>query len=272
MSNAFLLAQPIFQQADSVKFNILVSQLNPWNRIQDPADIAIKTAALLINSPYKPGTLEITQDETLIINLTAFDCVTLVETSVAFAEIITGSKSVFTQYCEALRGIRYRNGIIDQYPSRLHYFEDWILDNTRKGILMDITKDIGGIPYLKKVSYMSQHFVEYEKLKDEPAFVDAIKAAEDHINQHDFYYIPKDKLDQVQSFIHPGDIIAITTTQEGMDISHTGFAYWKDGELCLLHASSEFKKVMITQKPMKEYLACNKSQTGIMVLRLQNHY
>jgi hypothetical protein len=37
----------------------------------------------------------------------------------------------------------------------------------------------------------------------------------------------------------------------------------------LLHASSDAGRVLISEKPLAEYLAGNKSQTGIMVARLR---
>jgi hypothetical protein len=261
-------AQSVYQPKDSIQFFKLMGRLKSEKQINSLSNGAIETAMLLLDAPYKGGTLEVTMEEALVVNLTEFDCVTLVETSVTFAEMLSRNETSFADYCRALQAIRYRNGIIDQYPSRLHYFEDWIFDNSKKGFIKDITGDIGGIPYPKKVSYMSGHPCEYEKLATNPDFVERIRQAEDTINQHTFHYIPKERLREAKTLIKTGDIIAITIAMEAMDIGHTGFAFWKDGDLFLLHASSEYKKVMYTLKPLQEYLAGNKSQTGIMVLRL----
>jgi hypothetical protein len=69
--------------------------------------------------------------------------------------------------------------------------------------------------------------------------------------------------------IKNGDIIAITTKIKGLDISHTGFAVWKNKDLHLLHASQDAGKVVISRKNLSQYLLDNKNQSGIMVLRCQ---
>lgn len=82
-------------------------------------------------------------------------------------------------------------------------------------------------------------------------------------------YIPKDSLNLHNiSQIHNGDIIAITTSIKGLDISHVGFAYWVNGKLHLLHASLNKKQVIIENIPLNEQLQQHKSQSGIRVLRI----
>jgi len=41
-----------------------------------------------------------------------------------------------------LQLVRYRGGIIDGYPSRLHYTTDYWYDNERKGVLKVVTRQI----------------------------------------------------------------------------------------------------------------------------------
>lgn len=86
-------------------------------------------------------------------------------------------------------------------------------------------------------------------------------------------YIPKDSLNLHNiSQIHNGDIIAITTSIKGLDISHVGFAYWVNGKLHLLHASLNKKQVIIENIPLNEQLQQHKSQSGIRVLRIIEKY
>ncbi|MBI1805260.1 MAG: DUF1460 domain-containing protein [Ignavibacteriae bacterium] len=73
----------------------------------------------------------------------------------------------------------------------------------------------------------------------------------------------------LQSKIQSGDLIAITTSQEGLDISHTGIAVRLDnGSLHLLHASDVENNVEITAESLTRYLKKHEHQTGITVLRV----
>ncbi len=66
-----------------------------------------------------------------------------------------------------------------------------------------------------------------------------------------------------------GDILGITTNIDGLDYAHNGLAIHQNGRIYMLHASSDFKKVMITQEPLSDYLMQMKHMTGISVLRLR---
>jgi hypothetical protein len=177
------------------------------------------------------------------------------------------NKMTFDDYKAELQYIRYRGGIIDQYPSRLHYFSDHIYDNEKKGVVKNVTRNVGGIPFRKTVNFMSTHPDSYLKLKENPDFVKVIQKQEEVINQRTMYHIPKADVQKNASKIQNGDIIAITTDIGGMDVSHTGIALWQNGALHLMHAPLTGHQVQITEKALADYLAANKKQLGIMVAR-----
>ena len=56
-------------------------------------------------------------EEELVIRTDAVDCLTFVEYTLA--------QALGSSFTENLQKIRYRDGIIDGYPSRLHYTSDW---------------------------------------------------------------------------------------------------------------------------------------------------
>ena len=115
---------------------------------------------------------------------------------------------------------------------------------------------------------MSTHTSSYKQLKTNPTFVKEIKEIENVINARDYYYIPQESIQQIESKIQNGDILGITTNITGLDISHTGIAYrTDDGRIHLMHAPNVGYKVQISEKPLAEYIKGNKKQTGIMVLR-----
>ena len=67
--------------------------------------------------------------------------------------------------------------------------------------------------------------------------------------------------------IKEGDIIAIVTASEGLDVSHVGFAHWHGDTLHMIHASSTAGKVIDDSTPLADYLARRKSHLGIRIFR-----
>jgi hypothetical protein len=217
-------------------------------------------------TPYVANALEVPGVERLVINLRGLDCVSLVENTLTISRCVKLGTTSFDEYRKQLQYIRYRGGVIDGYPSRLHYFSDWIDDNQRKQVVRNVTQELGGVPYEKKINFMTTHPASYRQLSDRD-FLGRLKETENVLNERTMYYIPKKQLDADGSGIEAGDILAITTTIEGLDISHTGIAARHEGVLHLLHAPIVGSEVQTTRTPLAEYLERNEKQTGIMVAR-----
>jgi aspartyl-tRNA synthetase len=163
----------------------------------------------------------------------------------------------------------YNKGKIKGYDSRIHYFSDWLYTHENDGLLEDITPSLGGIEWKKNINYMTTHWNKYAFPKDMELLGKFIKI-EERINSQSYTFVPKAKVKSIENLVQNGDIVAITTNIEGLDITHVGFAIrLQDKRVYLLHASSDFKRVMVTDKPLAEYLTKNKTQTGIMVARLK---
>jgi hypothetical protein len=137
----------------------------------------------------------------------------------------------------------------------------------KKGVLKDVTREIGGVPYKKTIDFMSTHLESYRQLTEHPEFVEIIRQHEAEISGRSMVHIPKGDVEKVSAKILGGDIIAVTTEIAGMDISHTGLAAWQKGELHFMHAPNVGSKVLITEKTLADYLAGNKKQLGIMIAR-----
>ncbi len=231
-------------------------------------DAIVEIGKSFMGTEYAAGTLEINAPaEKLVVNLTGLDCVTFVENCLTFARCLKKSKSTFDDYKNELEYIRYREGKIDGYASRLNYFCDWIYENENKGIVKNISADLGGIEYNKTINFMSTHTKSYKQLSDKTE-LDGIIAAEEAINSRYHYYIPKKSISKIYDQLQNGDIIATTTTIAGLDVTHTGYVYkGDDGGTYFLHASSKSKEVIISQNQLAEYIAEDSKKTGIMVAR-----
>jgi hypothetical protein len=231
------------------------------------SDVIIAIGKSFLGTDYVAHTLEQPGEERLVVNLRGLDCVSFCENSLVFARCIKKGKTTFDDYKRELQFIRYRGGMIDRYPSRLHYFSDYIADNESKGVWKNVTKEIGGEPFRKKIEFMSTHPESYPQLLHDPEFIELIRKQEEIISKRSMFHIPKKRIDAVAKKIHDGDIIGITSDIPGMDIAHTGIAIWQKGNLHFMHAPIAGSKVTITSKTLSEYLAGNKKQLGIMVAR-----
>lgn len=230
-------------------------------------DIIVDIGKSFIGTDYEAHTLEKEGTEQLVIHLTGLDCTTFLENVLTFAICIKKHKTSFEDYQNELIKIRYRNGKIDSYPSRLHYFSDWIYNNQKKGIVKDITKELGGVQIKFDLNFMSTHPDSYFKLKENPDFITVIKKQEEQISKRTYYYIPKEKVDSIDSEIKSGDLIAITTKIKGLDIGHVGIAVrMDDGKIHLLHAPIPGTRVQISDLPLSEYLSKLRNDSGIIVL------
>lgn len=229
-------------------------------------DVIAEVGKSFIDTDYVAGTLDKNKSESLVINLTGLDCVTFVENCLVFARCVKLGKTTFDDYKAELKKIRYRDGVINGYSSRLHYFCDWIWDNESKGIVKNITADIGGVSYSKNIDFMSTHTNSYKQLADS-AELEGIKASEDAINSRYYYYIPTKDISKSYDLMQTGDIIATTTSIGGLDVTHTGYVYKEAGGTYFMHASSKSKKVIISGEELQEYVAGDSKKTGIMVAR-----
>lgn len=234
-----------------------------------PGESIVAIGKTFMGTPYVAKTLETGNTETLVVNVHGLDCTTFVENVLALWLTARDGSDDFVEFTQALEEIRYRDGILDGYPSRLHYFTDWIANNAQKGLVKDVTNDLGGTPLQKNIDFMGTHRDLYPFLADEGNF-EMIKETESRLGRTELCYLPQDQVAIKDADIHQGDIIALTTSINGLDVTHTGLATREaDGKIHLLHASSHSMKVEVSEKPLADYLKTVKNNTGILVARPQ---
>jgi len=260
----------IFSNADVEicisKFELAVSESLATKPI---SDVIIEIGKSFLGTDYESHALEKDGEEQLVIDLTGLDCTTFLENVLVLARCIKKGKTSFEDYQKELTFIRYRNGVIDQYPSRLHYFSDWIYDNEKKGIVIDVTKEIGGEELKLNLNFMSSHPEYYKQLKDNPDFVCAINNQEEEINKREYYFMPQNKIAQIDDKIENGDMLAFTSSVKGLDVNHVGIAIrMEDGKIHVLHAPDVGYKVQISELNLSNYVNKLKRDTGIIVLRV----
>ena len=255
----------VYTVRDREMLEQMLKELAPY-RSDPPGMLVARSGKLFLDIPYAAHTLE-REEEVLVVNLREVDCTTYAEYCLAIARTARGEAPSFDRFLDELLGIRYRDGKLDGYPSRLHYFCDWIRNNAEKGVVTECAADLGGIPLEKTINFMSTHPQSYACLEQDPLMVDRIREQEQAINRREMVYIPETMLEAVEGELEEGDIVGITTDIEGLAVMHVGILVRAGGRIHLMHASSAAGRVVISEEPLTGYLNNSERATGIMVAR-----
>jgi hypothetical protein len=229
-------------------------------------DAIVALGRSFLGTRYTPGTLEVPGSERLVVNLRELDCVTFIENVLAIVRTLRSGKSDYASFQRELLRIRYRGGVLSGYPSRLHYFSEWIADNEAKGVVRDISAALGGRVDPDSITFMTHHRDAYRQLADTATFIE-IARLETTLTGRQRHYIPEGEIDAAASRIRNGDVIAATSTLDGLDVAHTGIAIWVQGRLHLMHAPLVGSAVEISERPLAERIRGIATQDGVMVAR-----
>ena len=272
LSVPFLYAQTTYTQEDSLRVVHLLKQ----GRKSATAPLHLWYARQLVGTPYVGHTLEVNPTEQLAVNLRELDCTTFVEAAIALALTTQQGSTRFEDYCRNLTLIRYRNGMLDGYASRNHYFTQWITSNERQGFVKERTLPTSiSLVQTIDLHYMSANPQRYTMLKNDTHAKKLIRQYEQEANGKKVRYIPRTQLNKPRTsalgIVHDGDILAIVTRKDGLDTSHIGFAYWaKDGRLHLLNAGQIHKRVVEEPMTLYQYMGQHPSQLGIRVIEVKS--
>lgn len=254
-------------EKDTTEINQLLSEGIKAN-LTTPNDYMVFFAEKLLGTPYVANTLE-SDREYLTINIDELDCMTFVETLLALTRAAMEKSPSWYCFASHLETIRYRSGKLNGYASRLHYASAWIVENTARGHLSEITKNIPRYEtQIKSLKFMSAHRDLYPALANDSTY-NEIKNFESGYSMHAFPFVNKNNLvkKDVIAELQDGDIVCLTTKIEGLDVSHFGIILFKGQKPHLLHASSDKKKTILDKYDLAESLRNNRNVTGIRVLR-----
>lgn len=254
---------------DTATVNNILEKTRAANLVT-PAERVVFIGKQFVGTPYKAATLEY-DEELLTVNLSQMDCTTLVENVIALAGTAAVDTATFDDFVAKLQNIRYRNGVVDGYASRLHYSSDWVADNVKRGNLVEVTgKFPAAVKQSKRLDYISTHSRDYQALREDTAACQQIKDIEKQYNPCLFSYVPKNMIaaPAVQKNLKDGDILLITTSTKGLDVMHMGIVVFKSSKPFLLHATTKGNVVKVDSQPLAMYLSSLKSATGIRVVRV----
>jgi hypothetical protein len=233
-------------------------------------ELTLRMAESFKGTPYVAHTLEGKPVEQLVCRFDALDCTTLVDVAVSLA-LARQKNLTYEQFLSELTRLRYVNGTIDGYASRQHYFLSWRNENQQRGLLVDISESLGGIPYEKQINFMSAHADLYKGITTSD-LLEKIRENEKNVNGQRYSYIPKASVRVIESQLADGDIIGITSTVPGLDCNHQGIVKMINKRAYLVHASTTAQRVITSQVPLTDYLNSVKRHSGIIVLRLKDRF
>src|SRR5947199_7061661 len=284
----FLLCSIAFASESRLPFGTIFKGQDQFNRLVGKAKagnwkalpIGERTAAVgqaLVGTRYKHFTLEIdNRVESPSVNFQGMDCWTFFEIALSFARMLNEPESNWTpeRLLHYIELDRYRGGACTgEYLSRLHYLEDWLYDNDRRGLVADMTRSLGGVSIPHSAREMTNGWRHYRYLVHNRGLLRPLAEMEAEVSLRPLYEIPKRRVAAIESRLRSGDIIGIVS-RDGRHTSvratsHVGLALrTADGTLHFMHSSAphNYGRVVIDTR-LSSYLYRYSSDTGILVAR-----
>ena len=264
----------VFKGRDQFNRLLSLARSEDWKSLP----IGQRTVAVgraLVGTRYKSFTLEIdNRVEAPSVNFNGLDCWTFFETSLAFARMLNEPEANWTPGM-LLRYIeldRYRSGVCTgEYLSRLHYLEDWLYDNDRRGWVEDLTDKLGGKAAPHSAREMTVGWRHYRYLAANRSLLGPLARMEEQVSARPLYQIPRNRVARIESKLQSGDIIGIISRDRSglYSTSHVGLALrTNDGVLHFMHASAPYNygRVVVDSR-LSTYLYKYRTDSGILVAR-----
>jgi hypothetical protein len=186
-------------------------------------------ARQMLGRPYSAFSLDAEPTERLRLDLTRFDCVLLVEQLLALIHSRTTD-----DFPKQVMRLRYANAEPD-YCQRNHYFSIWANHAETQGVLKDITFSLpGASTRIRKLSFMSSHPKSYRPMKQERSRRCIIKL-EQYLSVKQTFVVLS-SLSAATPKLKSGDIFALVTSIDGLDVTHTGIIERTTADLNAIHA------------------------------------
>ncbi len=224
--------------------------------------------------PYRTGTLDAPTTETLVARLDGFDCVTFIETALALARSAQASDTTYAGFARRLAEQRYRDGGPVGYCGRLHYFTEWITDNEKRDHVRRLGAQLEGRPLRDTLDFMSTHRSAYDRFATDDSLFACVQEIEAHLRAQQrrdpVRYVPQDSIRAVYDQLRAGDIVALVSSINGLDVAHTGLVYVHPDRsgpdtVGLLHAS--LTDGVTVSPDLQRYVQTIDRQIGMVVAR-----
>ncbi len=230
-------------------------------------EIFLHTVKSFKGTPYEGYGHDPIGPERLIVKTDQLGCVSLIELSLAIARVAYCGDNSPKTVLEEIQKMRYRGGQIMGFPSRLHYFSEWLDQAIDNHILADRTMDLGGRTMSKEFNWVTAHKNLYPPVTIKENRL-ALREVEKNLSQKRFPVIPQNEIAAIEPLLNEGDLIAIITEKQGIIVSHVGMVTLLGQKRHIFHASSHLKRVGISSYTISNYVHSKNERIGIRVSRV----
>ena len=151
-----------------------------------------------------------------------------------------------------LENISRKKGKDEGFNSQFLYGADWVVDNTYRGNLKEMTEYVeGGNFRTKTLDYVSRHPELFPALAN-PETLEKIKVIELGYRSHRIPHLKKHNINNrnIKDLFQDGDIIIMSSPDSDFDIYDIGIISIENGEPTLIHISRENNEVRIDPYPI----------------------
>jgi hypothetical protein len=165
---------------------------------------------------------------------------------------------------------RYRNGrCTGNYLSRMHFLEEVFADNVRRGLAVNPTRSLGGVPIHRNITEMTSAWRSYRYLRNNPGLLPQMAAIQRRVSDFPVYYVPRSKVASVEKYLRNGDIVAIVSADRSGYTSHVGMIVKRPDGAHFMHATSSRSRgrCVTLDGRISQYLKRSSDHIGIVVYR-----
>lgn len=196
----------------------------------DVGSTMVQLSRRWLGAPYRAFSLDQSPQERLQVDLQGFDCFLLVEQALALARSQT--KTGFEQ---ALQQLRY-GGQSTDYCHRQHYFTRWAQTAIDQGAIRDLNPALPGVTSRqRRLNFMSRHPDSYQPMQQRRNR-DCIGKLERNLLVSQSF-VPLKALPAALAKLRNGDIFALVTDIDGLDVTHVGLVERNGNQVNGLHAA-----------------------------------
>lgn len=262
----------VFKGQDRFERLVSLAQAENW-RALPIGERTARVGQALLGTPYVNYTLEIDDHiEAPSVNLNGLDCWTFYEVSLGFARMLRMKDGDYRpeDLLAMIELERYRDGhCTGSFLSRMHFLEEVFANNGARGLSVNPTRQMGGVPLHRNITEMTSAWRSYRYLRNNRELLPAMVRIQERVSALPVYHIPRDRVAAAERYIQTGDIIAITSRDHSGYTSHVGMAVRKADGVHFMHATSkrDLGRKIVLDTRISKYLKGSSDHFGIIVYR-----
>ena len=209
----------------------------------------------------------------LRINTGTFTPLMFVNTVIALAKASEKAGTIdLNTFSSEFENISSRKGEAKGFPSVMYHASDWIIDNTARGNITELTENYSGVvARTKSLDEMTRKRGNFAALADSATF-EAVRMTEMGFRTHRIPSLKKEtiKKKEVVEDLRNGDIILMVPGRDGIDIYDMGFVTLENGLPYLIHLSPQSHTVVKEKEDLARYMnLMTKYFQGYRILRVK---